>query len=559
MYSSRVLSPIRSLVYLVCRETVVRQNNVYAYRSISRYYKHNIASQFRAASTFNGDAERLCNIFREIGHRSDLVEKSSRSKPPDDVLTQDDALTATDLFTKTSTANLTSSLCKTYLSLPHVSMSTWASSACTEKRLFLQLLLTNDLRVNGKVLTSTMTNVLSRKCVQISDKSVRRIRELCTPKYERIFNCILGSAHEDLGVAFLVQLRKDVREVIQWLRFSEGKAEGLQHESQHLNLTKLRDVERDIQTILTSLFRPGVLDLRKITYEKTPASIIEQIAFKEAVHPLQSLNDLRTRLGPGRRCYAFFHPALQDSPLVFVHVALLQTVPATMNDLQHGSQRIIDGIELESKATCATFYSITNANSGLVGVDLGNHLIKSVVRVLKDEIPSLQIFCTLSPIPNFLRWLEEKMGRSSTSDKFMNVDLFTDSDMQTIERLFPSDDTSSLNSLLTFLKNPQWHQVSQDTTLEIKSLLLKLAAYYLSIEKHHGRPLCPVAKFHIRNGAEMFRLNYLSDMTAKGIRSSCGIMVNYRYSLEEFEENRVNYERTGNIVVKEGVNCWLTN
>lgn len=562
MCSSRVLSPSRGPIFFVCRETIVRQNNVYACKSTSRYHKHNFATHFRAASTMNGDAKRLCLIFHEIGHRSDLVDRFSRSKPPDDVLTQENdrpSLTdTTNLFTKTSTANLTSDLCKTYLSLPHISLSTWTNNACTEKRLFLELLLTNHFRADDKVLASTMTNILSRERVQISDKSIRRIREMCTPKYERMFHYILGSAHEDLGVAFLVQLRKDVREVIHWLRFSEEKTEGLlQHESRHLDLTKLRDVERDIQTILTSLFRPGVLNLQKITYEKTPASIIEQIAFKEAVHPLQSLNDLRTRLGPGRRCYAFFHPALQDSPLVFVHVALMQTMPQSMHDLQDGTQRIVDGIEVESEATCATFYSITNANSGLVGVDLGNHLIKSVVRVLKNEIPSLQTFCTLSPIPNFLRWLE---GRTSTSDKFMNMDLFTDGDMRTIERLFPSDDTSSsLNALIAFLKDPQWHLVSQDTTSNIKPLLLKLAAYYLSVEKHLGRVLCPVAKFHIRNGAEMFRLNYLSDTTSKGLRSSCGIMINYRYSLEELEENRVNYERTGIIVVREGVNHWLAN
>jgi hypothetical protein len=388
---------------------------------------------------------------------------------------------------------------------------------------------------------------------QLSNKTIQRIRQLCTPRYERIFHYILGSANQDLGVAFLVKLRQDIREMIHWLRFSEQDQQSARPE-----LSKLRAIERDIQTILTSLFRPGVLNLQQITYDKTPASVIEQIAFKEAVHPLQSLNDLRMRLGPGRRCYAFFHPALPDRPLVFVHVALLQSIPRSMSDLQEGTQKIVDGNHLESEATCATFYSITNSEPGLAGVDLGNHLIKSVVGVLKSEFSALDTFCTLSPIPNFRRWLQDKIDRAATSDKFVDADLFTEGDLQEIEHLFSSSEQAPLDSLLGYLKDPHWHNVSEETTAELKPLLLKLAAYYLSIEKHHGRPLCPVAKFHIRNGAEMYRLNYLGDTTVKGVRSSCGIMINYRYLLEELEQNHVNYERTGEIVVRDGVSRWLT-
>ncbi len=124
-----------------------------------------------------------------------------------------------------------------------------------------------------------------------------------------------------------------------------------------------------------------MLNLQRITYEETPAAIIEQIALKEAVHPLQSLNDLRTRLGPGRRCFAFFHPALPHKPLVFVHVSLLQQIPESMDDIQAGSERIVQCIDTEDDATCAAFYSITNTEPGLAGVDLGNHLIKSLTSI----------------------------------------------------------------------------------------------------------------------------------------------------------------------------------
>jgi hypothetical protein len=266
---------------------------------------------------------------------------------------------------------------------------------------------------------------------------------------------------------------------------------------------------------------------------------------------MQSLNDLRTRLGPGRRCYAFFHPALQGLPLVFVHVALVQKIPESMDDLHQGTQRIVDGSDLESESTCATFYSITNAEPGLAGVDLGNHLIKSVVQVLKNEFPSLETFCTLSPIPNFRRWLEGKIsrrenaaGQSENENKFVDDDLITQHDLQKLDYLFSSKEVPPVVSL-------------QQSSNELKPLLLRLAAHYLSVETHHGRPLCPVAKFHIRNGAEMYRLNYLGDTSAKGVRSSCGVMINYRYLLEELEENRVNYERSGDIVVRDGVKSWL--
>ena len=151
------------------------------------------------------------------------------------------------------------------------------------------------------------------------------------------------------------------------------------------------------------------------------------------------------------------------------------------------------------------------------------------------------------------------MDRANASDKFIHADLFTEGDLHKIASLMmPSEKSSPLDSLLEYLKDPQWYQISGDTTSELKPLLLKLAAYYLSVEKHHGRPLCPVAKFHIRNGAEMYRLNYLGDVTSKGVRNSCGIMINYMYLLEELEENHVNYEMTGQIVVRDGVSSWLT-
>jgi hypothetical protein len=293
-----------------------------------------------------------------------------------------------------------------------------------------------------------------------------------------------------------------------------------------------------------------VLKLQRITYEETPASIIEQIALREAVHPLQSLQDLRTRLGPGRRCFAFFHPALPNKPLVFVHVALLDRIPKSMSDLQYASA------DSEQKATCATFYSITNNEAGLAGVDLGNHLIKSVVQVLQDEFPTLQTFCTLSPIPKFRNWLESKLVRYN--EGLVNDDddcLFTQQELHQLEGIFASK--TYLLDLLETLKSPSWHKDRPYLVDQLEPLLMKLASYYLTVESHRGRPLCPVAKFHIRNGAEMFRLNYMGDISSKGLRTSCGMMINYRYVLDNIEDNSVNYEMDGRVVVRDEVSCWL--
>jgi len=217
-------------------------------------------------------------------------------------------------------------------------------------------------------------------------------------------------------------------------------------------------------------------------------------------------------------------------------------------------QKIVQGIDTEEDVSCATFYSITNTEPGLAGVDLGNHLIKSVVKQLKQELPKLDTFCTLSPIPNFSKWLQGKIAIQQSIHDATRI--FTKEEMRLLERLFSSKPKSPLDSLLELLKTQKWHNDEETATL-LKPLLLKLAAYYLTIDTHHGRPLCPVAKFHIRNGAEMFRVNYLADKSLKGMRTSFGMMINYHYPLDEIESNHARYEMTGDVSVREGVFKWL--
>jgi len=498
----------------------------------------------RSVATSSTNNNHVLQLFHVIAAR--VLDRDSRRsiivRPPP----------STMLERRTSAANLTSEFCTSYLSLPE-----WHPSSLVDKchKLdFLESLIDEKFGVNEESILAAMDNVKTRS---LRDTDIQRIRELCTPHHETIFHYILGSAQQDLGVAFLVSLRRDMSEVVRYWKFVQTN-ESQDNEEKVMTtrkLSRLQYVEGSIKTILTSLFRPGALQLRRITYNQTPASIIEQIAFKEAVHPLQSLNDLRQRLGESRRCFAFFHPALPDKPLVFVHVALLKEMPSSMDEIQLAS-------EDTSNATTATFYSITNSEQGLNGIHLGNNLIKSVVHVLQNEFPKLQTFCTLSPIPKFKSWLEAKLVQYQQGllrEQFVDDDFLTRDEYVQLQGIFPSD--KPLLDLLDTLMSPTWQSGGEGNGSiladQLQPFLMKFASYFLTIERHRGRPLCPVAKFHVGNGAEMNRLNFMADKSNKGMRTSCGMMVNYRYDLDEIEENSTRYEMNGEIMVKDGVKSWL--
>jgi len=487
----------------------------------------------------------ICQLLHEIGSRVELANNDSRAR------------SARARSSERKSASLiTSEFCKVYLSLPDKQLQLLSDN--NNKCKIIELLISERYDINKDNIISTIDIFRSKSILRCND--IQKIRDVCTPQYESIFQYIIDQAQNDLGVAFLVKLRRDVRDLIHYMKFADKKVdEEIQQQSK---LKRLQTLEKSIHALLTSLFRPGVLRLKRITFEETPAAIIEQIALREAVHPLQSLQELKARLGPGRRCFAFFHPALPSKPLVFVHVALLKEMPSSMNDIQYS-----DNDDSERNATCATFYSITNTEPGLAGVDLGNHLIKSVVLVLQNEFHALDTFSTLSPLPKFKSWLEDKLTRyheqihnrqhSTESERpsvFIDEDLFTEKEMQKLEEIFPTK--TPLLDMIQTLKSPTWHKHNPHL-VELKPILMKLAAYYMTKETYRGRPLCPVAKFHIRNGAEMYRLNYMADTSSKGLRNSCGIMINYHYALDEIEENRVQYEVNGDVVVKDGVKCWL--
>lgn len=295
----------------------------------------------------------------------------------------------------------------------------------------------------------------------------------------------------------------------------------------------LAAVDRDLQRLLTSWFNRGFLVLRRIDWQ-TPAAILEKIIEYEAVHEIRGWNDLRRRLDPkDRRCFAFFHPALIDEPLIFVEVALMREIPATISAVLDGHR---DDDELPP--TTAVFYSISNCQEGLKGISFGNFLLKQVVEDLVRDSPSLKTFVTLSPAPSFARWLDRVLA--------IEGDTGLDQEERTI---------------LARLDDPRWIEdviKGAPGSDEIKPVLMSLAAqYFLTVRSADERPVDPVARFHLGNGARLERVNWLADTSERGLREAHGLMVNYRYDLSEIERNHEAYAQDGTVAASRSVRALL--
>lgn len=286
--------------------------------------------------------------------------------------------------------------------------------------------------------------------------------------------------------------------------------------------TDLAALDRDVSHLLSSWFNRGFLVLRRIDWS-TPANILEKIIRYEAVHEISDWDDLRRRIDPvDRRCYAFFHPAMVDEPLIFVEVALTETIPGAIAPLLAVDRQHLP-IE---KARTAVFYSISNTQRGLGGISFGSFLIKQVVEELRRETPKLDSFVTLSPVPGFMPWLKQ--------DKDLPL---SDEDREIIKRL---DD-------------PKWFE-NPETTAQLRGVLEPLAAYYfLKARTPKGKLIDSVARFHLGNGARLERINWLGDLSAKGLRESAGVMVNYLYRLDDIEKNHEAYANDGEVVASSAV------
>ncbi|HEX5737167.1 MAG TPA: malonyl-CoA decarboxylase [Hydrogenophaga sp.] len=258
---------------------------------------------------------------------------------------------------------------------------------------------------------------------------------------------------------------------------------------------RLMALDVEMEYMFSTWFDVGFLDLRRISWD-SPASLIEKLIKYEAVHDIRGWADVKNRLDSDRRCYGFFHPRLPDEPLIFVEVALMDDMASCITPLLDESAAPAN----LSKATHAIFYSISNTQTGLKGVSFGDSLIKRVVDTLKDEFPRLKTFVTLSPIPGLRSWL-------------------------------------SKNASPDLLK--AWEQVIElPANAPERAALLGMAARYLAHEVRDGKPLDPVARFHLGNGARVERINWAGDPSAKGMKQSYGLMVNYLYDLKRLDRHR---------------------
>ncbi len=341
----------------------------------------------------------------------------------------------------------------------------------------------------------------------------KTLREVLQPPRLKLLTQFNGLPE---GVKFLVDMRADLLD----LRRKDPA---------------LAALNTDLRDLLVSWFDVGFLDLRRITWE-APAALLEKLIDYEAVHRIESWEDLKNRLDSDRRCFAFFHPSMPHEPLIFVEVALVQGMAANVQDLLAQDAPTHD----PEAADTAIFYSISNCQKGLAGVSFGNFLIKTVVGDLARDLTRLKTFATLSPIPGWRRWLKSVVHQD---------DVLTAAEVKALRQASPTID--GLAGLDQVLDRDDW--VGDQNLVEtLKPILMRLVAHYILNVKRGRQAIDRVAHFHLSNGARVERLNWLGDTSAKGLAESAGMMINYLYKLSEIEGNHEVYSGLGRIAASPG-------
>ena len=365
---------------------------------------------------------------------------------------------------------------------------------------FLKLI-ADEFGVNEGEIQSTLRQYLENP--DDNGRLLEQVKDGLVPSWMKLFTQFNALPS---GVKFLVDMRADL------VRLSR-------------EMPGLDSLNHDLQQLLVSWFDIGFLDLKRITWDE-PASLLEKLIAYEAVHEIQSWDDLKNRLDADRCCYAFFHPRMPDEPLIFVQVALVDGMSENIHGLLDNAAPVEDPESVDT----AIFYSISNTQLGLRGVSLGDFLIKRVVDDLATRFPNLKIFATLSPIPGFRRFLENYLDSGETS-------LLNDSEMD------------ELGELIGNRGSAPGHETHEtlETTKDNEVLLMRLCAHYLINEKRELGAADSVANFHLTNGAGIEQINWLGDLSQKGMKHSQGMMVNYRYKLSNIEKNHEAYVTNGEI------------
>ena len=281
----------------------------------------------------------------------------------------------------------------------------------------------------------------------------------------------------------------------------------------------LRALDNDLRHLLISWFNRGFLALERIDWN-SPASVLEKIIAYEAVHEIGSLEDLRTRLAEDRRCFAFFHPAMPDNPLIFVQVALTRGLVGAIGPLITGEREIINVRDADT----ALFYSISNCHRGLSGINFGNFLLKQVIEELRRDLENIRQFVTLSPVTGFSDWLAGTSAQTLPDQLGVHVSL--------AREILQSEAPMSPRLL----------------SKREQAILMQLCAYFLLNVKRGGEPADAVARFHLGNGASLERMHWAADPSEAGLARSAGIMANYVYRLGDIEKNHESYFAESDVV-----------
>ena len=310
------------------------------------------------------------------------------------------------------------------------------------------------------------------------------------------------------GTSIIVALREDLLKILE-------------------NNNELRGLDSDLRHLFRAWFNPGFLKLEKITWD-TKAAILEKIIKYERVHQMKDLNELKRRLNEDRRFFSYFHPALEDEPIIFVQVALTKGLGKSIQELMKPSSTD------QEKNDTATFYSISNCQEGLSRVTLGNFLIKRVVYEIQEELPHIKNFGTLSPIPGFVEWfsyLEE--------GKIKNI----------------LRNTTDQN--IIFLKS-QDLKIGDNRIIKNKDAIIRLVAHYIVNEKNiKGLPVNDVSRFHLGNGAIVDDIVVNANISEPGFKRSFGVMVNYLYELKNIEKNHEDYMNNKKVIVSDKLKKYL--
>ncbi|MGR0188869.1 malonyl-CoA decarboxylase [Azospirillum aestuarii] len=405
------------------------------------------------------------------------------------------------------------------------------------RRNFL-MMLARDFDVDRAAIDQAMATFQTAGDPVSRGHAERALRRALEPPRLRLLTQFNGLPE---GVKFLVDLRAELMEM--------ARGEPL-----------LQALEDDLKSLLRNWFDVGFLEMRRITWD-SPASLLEKLIKYEAVHEISGWRDLKDRLDSDRRCFAFFHPRMPNEPLIFVEVALVQGMSDNVQALLDPSAPVCD----PKSADSAIFYSISNAQVGLAGISFGNFLIKRVVDGLTGEFPNIKCFATLSPIPGFRRWLDRELAERGDS-------LLSPPEAERIAEAMAArpdapepegresdaeGDADERPVLAGVLALPDWH-ADEELQKQLRGPLMRLCAHYLTTARASdrrseragaapARALDPVAHFHLSNGARMERLNWLGDRSAKGLRQSCGMMINYRYKLGEIDANHEAYRGEGKV------------